>query len=973
MAISTSSLVLLCAIGIILLARPAHAFGAGNIGSTSKIEGQNWRHGDLEDTLLSIVSARAMSGKKFSKLDVKRVYFGNWLRDYSQAVDVGTVKYVSAEAIRILLWVLGFLSFGYGTGEFEVTTERLGCYRPEEHIDNPKDYADNEDARRYDRRLRGPINERLELSIDPENGMKNYIASERLGIDTSAGLVRKLLGQSIELGRQYSRNKNKDDLYEALRLLGTASHCLEDYAAHSNYVELALIELGERDVFPHVGRNTQVRLRDARQPVFPIVTGTFGGVDFLHSVCGEFDDKATQSEIQQLEGALQQAQNNRQDGSMLRDLLNKIPSGVFGGKDEVGKADELQQNAQAQQMSNVRISPRQPEEWANYLNDVQKQIYPIIQWHDEVMQSITRTVEKIPILPDLIERLQEEVNKYVFSLLAPYLIPVINQIKNELNTGSSEIIKASADKQHIVFNDDDSTDPTHSMLSKDHFSNVLNEPAGRVAQATVAWVVPQIVAAWDDKNVDVQRTLDRIVAGVLHHPALRDYGKDGASDGRRIMFSVVEEWWNEKSDREKGGLRDQLSRRGVQSGKNHKSGVTDHGHGSNKPLGIASVSSGGSDYSGGNDASSQAAEQIGKVAGDAVGGGVLGSIVSGIAGAVGVDILGGGLNDEKKTYKKDSYGQDGSHTETVSQIGYSSGGDRYGQAQYSRTSDSAGYQQREDYNRYEQSSSGDGRWQSKVHHEERTSTGGYREENRRYGDNTTSGYGQQQDVDAASRRDDNISSHGSSRRNDNTSSHGSGPRYDNASSHGSGRRDDNTSSQYGRRDDNTSSQYSRRDDNTSSQYGRRDDNTSYGRRDDNISSHGSSRRDDNTTSQGYGRRDDNTTSQGYGRRDDNTSSHGSGYDSQQASFSASDRYERQNESSSRYGRQEQSGYGSDNYGRQNESSSGYGRQEQSGYGSDNYGRQEQSGYGGYDGASDYRHQQQSSRPRRSEQDRQGYR
>ncbi len=50
-------------------------------------------------------------------------------------VDVGTVKYVSAEAIRILLWVLGFMSFGYGTKEFEVTTARLGCYRPEEHID----------------------------------------------------------------------------------------------------------------------------------------------------------------------------------------------------------------------------------------------------------------------------------------------------------------------------------------------------------------------------------------------------------------------------------------------------------------------------------------------------------------------------------------------------------------------------------------------------------------------------------------------------------------------------------------------------------------------------------------------------------------------------------------------------------------------------------------------------------------------
>jgi hypothetical protein len=102
--------------------------------------------------------SRAAGGKKFDKMNVARVYFGNWLRDYcksviykyqprmdlfeplltyhlsAQAIDVGTVKYVSAEAIRILLWVLGFMTFGYGTKEFEVTSERLGCYRPEDHI-----------------------------------------------------------------------------------------------------------------------------------------------------------------------------------------------------------------------------------------------------------------------------------------------------------------------------------------------------------------------------------------------------------------------------------------------------------------------------------------------------------------------------------------------------------------------------------------------------------------------------------------------------------------------------------------------------------------------------------------------------------------------------------------------------------------------------------------------------------------------
>ena len=138
------------------------------LASIAQIEGQNWRHGDIEDTLLMILMSRAAGGKRFGKLDVKRVYFGNWLRDYSQAVDVGTVKYVSAEAIRLILWVLGFMSFGYGTKEFEVTADRLGCYRPEEHIDNPKGYPD--DARQYDTRLRGPVNEHRELSVNPLTG-----------------------------------------------------------------------------------------------------------------------------------------------------------------------------------------------------------------------------------------------------------------------------------------------------------------------------------------------------------------------------------------------------------------------------------------------------------------------------------------------------------------------------------------------------------------------------------------------------------------------------------------------------------------------------------------------------------------------------------------------------------------------------------------------------------------------------------
>lgn len=85
---------------------------------------------------------------------IKRVYFGfvhpydmfwwysltpgsfsNWLRDYSQAMDTGALKKAQPETIRILVWLLSFLGFGYATAEFEVTSERLGVYRPEEHIE----------------------------------------------------------------------------------------------------------------------------------------------------------------------------------------------------------------------------------------------------------------------------------------------------------------------------------------------------------------------------------------------------------------------------------------------------------------------------------------------------------------------------------------------------------------------------------------------------------------------------------------------------------------------------------------------------------------------------------------------------------------------------------------------------------------------------------------------------------------------
>lgn len=163
------------------------------------------------------------------------------------------------------------MAFGYATAEFEVTSDRLGVYRPEEHIDNPKDYADNVDARQYDSRLRGPVMP-AELAIDLNTGMKNYIANESGGWATSLGYIKFSFARSIHFGRLYTHGTTKgreEDLCEALRCLGQGLHCVEDFGAHTNYTELVLRELGFLNVFPHVGVQTMINLRGNQ--VFPLV------------------------------------------------------------------------------------------------------------------------------------------------------------------------------------------------------------------------------------------------------------------------------------------------------------------------------------------------------------------------------------------------------------------------------------------------------------------------------------------------------------------------------------------------------------------------------------------------------------------------------------------------------------------------------------------------------------------------------
>lgn len=501
---------LLLIVAVILIAMPgrAAAFGAGNIPSIAQVEGHNWRHGDIEDTLKTIAF---LHGKKWTTLMVQRTYFGNWLRDYSQAIDVGSLKGVNAATIRILVWVLSFLANGYATEEFEVTEERLGVYRPEEHIDNPLGYADGLDARTFDKRLRGPVLP-VETEIDPRTGMKNYIANEQGNWATSAGYLRFSFGRSVHFGRLYNHGSHgrgkEEDLCEALRCLGQALHCMEDFSAHSNYCELALRELGYHEVFPHCGSSSEINLRGKR--VFPLVTGTFGGVDFLHSVLGEANDHFTQSEVDQLDIALKNSEQSSvpSGGSGARgfgggfgagdfiSLVGQLP-GVGGGmaseaRDLKRMADDQERRNEQQAYSGTRANPNLVPGMSENFDPVKvsKQIYPILEFRDKIVKSINRGIAKIPGLESLLEHISETLTAFVLGLLAPFVRPIINAVTKALKDGSSGVISASANSQLEPWKNPHCTDPTHSMLSKDHFTNVLNPVAGRIAATILQYVVP---------------------------------------------------------------------------------------------------------------------------------------------------------------------------------------------------------------------------------------------------------------------------------------------------------------------------------------------------------------------------------------------------------------------------------------------------------------------------------------------------
>lgn len=259
-----------------------------------------------------------------------------------------------------------------------------------------------------------------------------------------------------------------------MRCLGQTLHCLEDFAANSNYCELALIDLGYTDVFPHCGQSSHINLQGRK--VYPLVTGTLGNANFLRYIV---------TEVEALDEALEKAEEEAESYMGLYKILSQLSrAGMESGELEKAYAIESKSQKRAKEWNEARQRSSDKSKHPS-IQDVIEAIRPILEMGDS-MAKVTQTWPS----GKLREGLDEGRTILLLGLIAPLLRPILGDIQDALRYGSSDIIVSDDEHRFDPWQDSKCTDPTHSMISKDAVTNMLNVCAGRVAATLVQYAVP---------------------------------------------------------------------------------------------------------------------------------------------------------------------------------------------------------------------------------------------------------------------------------------------------------------------------------------------------------------------------------------------------------------------------------------------------------------------------------------------------
>ncbi|WP_394848617.1 phage baseplate assembly protein V [Pendulispora brunnea] len=318
-------------------------------------------------------------------------------------------------------------------------------------------------------------------------------AIDEFGIKAYIAKTKNFIADSL---RQAARASDP----ERYRLLGQALHPLEDLFAHSNFIELALIRLQREGVIPN------------DPPVFPWV--------------------GLKSEVRV------------RPGGPNPDTRFPLVTGMFGLADTVVSLSEMI-------LEKLDLPPgNQDPSWIDLLS----MIYPREHWIVNQMLA-PKGKRQDGEMPD-------DLGGAFKRLLVGAAMAPATQVKRRLAFACTQLLKAMAiqedDFEKDVRNPDASTntDPTHSMLSKDHGENPVHEVAAKCAIRAVCEVGRAMRRVWQDGE-SVERAVDTALAYIVHP---NDISMNGTGMARlpAELMQIIKEF----AQKNPGVIRERLNLEG---------------------------------------------------------------------------------------------------------------------------------------------------------------------------------------------------------------------------------------------------------------------------------------------------------------------------------------------------------------------------------------------------------------------------
>ncbi|MCF8276756.1 MAG: hypothetical protein K9J17_08485 [Flavobacteriales bacterium] len=588
-------------------------FGAGNVDK--KEYPNSVAHGDIEAIALT---------KVFSEDEIFMIYYGNWLRDYSQvlvplmvgfgkvdrdfllgkyrllkdnraALEVMNLIPLMHQKLSVSTWVkvlelLAAKEFVYNRkrqkgqrlkpaynsyhDEFVATYGRLsldmlGIYRPEEHIDNPDNLIDHTPF--SDTSLKEPIGFnylnskgepkyiKLYAGDDPKSRQVNLNKSFQIkpfvkGYDDPANTDQYQPSAKLRDPRPSSFTYFQDQIFLAanaqnkrdrLRYFGAALHVLEDYFAHSNFVEIALIKVdsqvspsgineddnlnregkkirGTINVFPWVkGLPDEVmNMVDGKEKAkrIPLVTGSFGSWDTIASIAPKLEEElfpTTKTPYTAMK-VRQRTFGERFAEIVLEDLARKEleykkekgleDSGVVGRIWDIISPDEGDDRPLSARIADVPFEPGKAKDMLMQYLNLRDDVIESAE-DGEVDDELEKTFE---VMHNTGENVAIPFNGLIMMIAKPVSPEAIKEIQGVVDFG---------------------TDPTHTQVAKDEPDHRLNPLAGLLAIEAVREVGIVMKSIWETKQFNAEELCTLAETKYFAHPSEVDW-----------MDSMVAEW-----------------------------------------------------------------------------------------------------------------------------------------------------------------------------------------------------------------------------------------------------------------------------------------------------------------------------------------------------------------------------------------------------------------------------------------------